>query len=127
MGLLRSAKGQSLVEFALVLGVLILMLMGIFDLGRAIYTYNVIANCAREGARAGIVDPTNVDAIVEAARSRAVALDADQLTVTVTQPGDNIIQVEVTYNFYAVTPLIAQFFGDGDCLTLRSIARMYIE
>lgn len=127
MGLWRSAKGQSLIEFALVLGVLILMLMGIFDFGRAIYAYNVIANCAREGARMGIVDPTNTDAIVEAAKSRAIALDAGELTVTVTQPESNVIQVEVTYNFYAVTPLITQLFGGGDCLTLRSIARMYIE
>ena len=127
MGLWRSAKGQSLIEFALVLGVLILMLMGIFDFGRAIYAYNVIANCAREGARMGIVDPTNTDAIVEAAKSRAIALDADELAVTVTQPESNVIQVEVTYNFYAVTPLITQLFGGGDYLTLRSMATMHIE
>jgi Flp pilus assembly protein TadG len=47
--------GQALVEFALVAPLLALMLMGATDLTRAFYTYIVLSNASREGARV-IVD-----------------------------------------------------------------------
>jgi hypothetical protein len=47
----RSDMGQSLVEFALVLPILILIIYGVFDLGRAFYGLVTIANASREGAR----------------------------------------------------------------------------
>ena len=49
-------RGQGLVEFALVFPVFILLLLGIFDLGRAVYAYNTIGDAAREGARVAIVN-----------------------------------------------------------------------
>jgi Flp pilus assembly protein TadG len=48
----RRERGQSLVEFCLVLIPFLLILMGIIDLGRGIYTYNGVAQAARELARA---------------------------------------------------------------------------
>ena len=49
------ARGQSLVEFALVLPVFLLCMFGIIDLGRVIWANNALANAAREGARFAIV------------------------------------------------------------------------
>ena len=57
-----------MVEFALVLPVLILLLVGIFDFGRAVYAFNTVNNAAREGVRLAIVDQ-NCDAIGQAASS----------------------------------------------------------
>ena len=51
--------GQALVEFALVFPVLVFVLFGIFDVGRAVYAYNTIANAAREGARIAAVNQLN--------------------------------------------------------------------
>jgi Flp pilus assembly protein TadG len=51
--MVRSERGQSLVELALVLPLLILLLSGMVDLGRAFYGYISITNGAREGARYG--------------------------------------------------------------------------
>jgi Flp pilus assembly protein TadG len=48
----RRERGQGLVEFSLVLIPFLLILMGIIDLGRGIYTYNGVAQAARELARA---------------------------------------------------------------------------
>ena len=45
------SRGQAMVEFALLSGVLFLMVMGIFDFGRAIAVYINIAEAAHEGAR----------------------------------------------------------------------------
>ena len=50
----RSA-GQALVEFSLVLPVFLVMLMGVVDVGRAIWAQNSLASAAREGARFAIV------------------------------------------------------------------------
>src|SRR3954452_2417577 len=45
-------RGQALVEFSLVLIPFLLILMGIIDLGRGIYTSNGVAQAARELGRA---------------------------------------------------------------------------
>ncbi len=47
----RNSRGQAMVEFALLAGLLFLLVMGIFDFGRAIAVYINIAEAAHEGAR----------------------------------------------------------------------------
>jgi hypothetical protein len=61
---IRSSKGATAVEFALILPVLLLILFGIIEFGLLLYNKAVITNASREGARAGIVyayreDPGN--------------------------------------------------------------------
>lgn len=50
-------RGQSLVEFSLVLVPFLILMMGVFDLGRAIYQMNGTAEAAREIARVTSVHP----------------------------------------------------------------------
>lgn len=47
----REQKGQSLVEFAMVVPFLLLVLVGTIELGRAYYSYNTLSKAVREGAR----------------------------------------------------------------------------
>jgi Flp pilus assembly protein TadG len=47
----RKSRGQAMTEFALLSGLMLLLLMGIFDFGRAIAAYINIAEAAHEGAR----------------------------------------------------------------------------
>lgn len=49
-------RGQALVEFAIVLPIMALIVFGLLDLGRAIYTYNTLAQSARQAARVAIVN-----------------------------------------------------------------------
>jgi hypothetical protein len=51
----RNERGQSLVEFVLILPVMILLLVGTFDLGHVVWTNDALANAAREAARYAIV------------------------------------------------------------------------
>jgi hypothetical protein len=44
-------RGQSLIEMTLLMPILILLIIGIVDLGRAYSSYIVITNASREGAR----------------------------------------------------------------------------
>jgi hypothetical protein len=49
-------RGQSLVEFALVLPIFLLLIMGVIDVGRYAYMSSTLSNAAREGARTGSVE-----------------------------------------------------------------------
>ena len=54
--LLRHDDGaQSMVEFALILPFLLLIITGVFDVGRAVWQENTLAYAAREGTRYAIV------------------------------------------------------------------------
>lgn len=59
-------RGQSLVEFALVIPVIILLVVGFFEIGRAVFAYNTLANAARQAVRVAAVnqvpDVTDCDA-----------------------------------------------------------------
>ncbi len=60
-------RGQSLVEFAIMLPVLVVVILGLFDMGRAVFVYNTLDQAARQANRMAIVDQ-------DAARVRASAI-----------------------------------------------------
>ena len=51
----RNERGVELVEFSLMLPILLVILAGLWDFGRAYRTYQAITNAAREGARLAVV------------------------------------------------------------------------
>jgi len=66
--LIGSHFGQSMVEFALILPLFVLVIIGIFDLGRAFFAFIAISNGAREGTRVYTFQPdkTTIDDITYA-------------------------------------------------------------
>jgi Flp pilus assembly protein TadG len=60
MTLRRRETGQGLVEFSLTIIVFLIILMGVFDFGMAIYKYNGVSQAARELARVTSVHPCAV-------------------------------------------------------------------
>jgi hypothetical protein len=71
----RGERSQSMVEFAIVAPLLLLLLFGIVDFGRIIYIYVTLNQAVNEGARAAIRDspllPTNAD-VENAVKQHAV-------------------------------------------------------
>ncbi|HVC35001.1 MAG TPA: TadE family protein, partial [Chloroflexota bacterium] len=59
----KKQRGQALVEMALVFPVFILLVMGILDLGRAVWQANTMAEAARQGARYAITAPSDCTGI----------------------------------------------------------------
>jgi Flp pilus assembly protein TadG len=59
----KALHGQSLVEFALVLPVLLLLTFGIIEFSLLLYDKAVITNASREGARVGIVAQDRTDLV----------------------------------------------------------------
>lgn len=138
-------SGQALVETALVLPLLLLLIVGLFDVGRAIWLSNTLASAVREGTRYGIVHgaqsgaptgpgsasytPPDTDTLITA-RVRTYATGVPStLTVLSTWPDGNAnrgsrIVVTATFPF---TPILSQvFIGSGLSITLRSSSTLVI-
>jgi len=54
-------RGQSLVEFALTIPIVMLLMVGLFDLGRVVFINNGLSDGARHGARHATTDPRDAD------------------------------------------------------------------
>jgi len=146
---LRSARGQSLVEFALVLPIFAILLFGIIDFGRYVFTANALNNGAREAARfASVVNRppecvglTRSACATTIAKSNAWGVPRNGITVTVSceryasggtksLPGvaacrtDDFLVVHTQSVFTLVTPLIGQLLGDQ---TITGDARVTVN
>jgi Flp pilus assembly protein TadG len=73
-----SGRGQALVEFALIVSLFVLVVVGIFEGGRAIYTYNALSNAVNEALREAIVHQN--DAAIEAEADRVLGGLANDTT-----------------------------------------------
>lgn len=99
----RRQSSQALIEFALISPVLLLLLFGIVDIGRAVFYYDTINHAAREGARAAVNAPsrlpTNAD-VLAAVRSQLVLAPVTepcpQGPVTAATPPSNAAWLYVT-------------------------------
>jgi Flp pilus assembly protein TadG len=135
----RRTRGQALVEFALVLPIFLVILFGIIDLGRYVYTANALGNGAREGARAAsvsirpspICDGLSRFACAEAVvgsqswgvpgaaitpavscwRAPAGSSALTEITSSSQCTTGDFLRVGTSTEFTLVTPLIAQFLG----------------
>jgi Flp pilus assembly protein TadG len=131
----RDDRGQALVEFALILPIFILLLVGLFDFGRAIYAFNTINQAARVAARLAIVDQTEAHLqAIGASSAASLGIDEDEVVVdfrdrttpdipgscTAAVDGDNnntdgivlcLAVVTVPYQYQAATPLIGSLVG----------------
>jgi len=86
----RGQSAQSLTEFALILPVLMLILLGVVDFGRVFYYWTSIANAAREGARYGITHPTAITSTCKADPSNVKYRVKQEAGSTVTLADSNI-------------------------------------
>ena len=110
--------GQSIIEFALVLPILLLVLFGITEFGRAIMVTNVLHTAAREGARLAVVSAVSdsgsvkarVETILDAANIDATEIkieyNAGEKTVKVTVESDfEVLSGGILDPFIGIIPL----------------------
>ena len=95
------ARGQSLVEFALVIPIVLLLMVGLFDLGRVVFVNNSLSDGARHGARHATTDPRadNYCALIDGAVPSATR---GQALSTYTVTYSTISASDVVTNSYLV-------------------------
>ena len=128
----RLSRGQSAVELALIASVFLLVLFGIIQLSRAVYSYNLVSYAARDATRYAIVHgsdsitPATSAAVKNFVLNESNGVDASQFTVATTWTPNNspssTVKVVVTYNFALSIP----FFGSVT-LPLSSTSQMVIS
>ena len=115
-------RGQSLVELALTLTLILTLLAGAVDLGSAFFSYVAIRDAAQEGALYGSIFPTGaIESRVRSTSSTPVDLsDVSKVTVSVSaippcSGGEVIVTVKYTYTL--IMPLIRAIIGPTITLT----------
>ncbi len=109
----RTQTGQGLVEFALALPVLMLILVGVLDLGRLAATYVVLTDAAREGARYGASTDGSATQIAQRIKGEVAGtivnynqMSAPVITCSPSCAVGNSVQVQVTYPFTFITTYV---------------------
>jgi len=84
MRIWKDHKGQSLVEFALILPILLILVLGAMDIGRLFFTKTVITNAAREGANHLAYHPADIAGMqaVIAQEANSSTLEYADLNIT---------------------------------------------
>ncbi|GAB2866314.1 TadE/TadG family type IV pilus assembly protein [Lentzea nigeriaca] len=108
-------RGATAVEVALLMPILLLLVMGIIDFGRALNAQVTLTQAAREGVRVAALKQPD-----PAGRTQTAATGLSGVGVAVTAcpstptPGSDA-QVQATYTFTFVTPIgdLAGMFGGG--------------
>jgi len=113
MGRWREKKGQSLVEFALLLPVLLIILLGLLDLGRAYYILVTLKDMASEGASYAAMHPADVWEIRQRASDGGGGLVTVVSSTISVEAGATTVTVTVPYSYNVLTPFINGLFPDG--------------
>ncbi len=127
MKIFRNKKGQSIVEAALILPVLLMILLMIFEIGRIFNADLIITQASREGARKAIVgaDDTEIANVISSAAS---TLAQDTMFIVITPrkddryPGD-AVTVEVQYKVKLYTPIISSMITNPFPISSKTVMR----
>lgn len=107
----RCEAGASAVEFAIIGGVLVMVLVGILDIGRVLWTQNQIDFLVDRAMRQLLIDPDLTAAELEAgARDGFIAGDPTALNLGLSSEtfgGDTYRVVEIEAPFTFFVPVIA--------------------
>jgi Flp pilus assembly protein TadG len=140
-----SERGQSLVETAMILPIVLLVAVGIFEFGRVFQTIQVMTNAAREGARVAVLPATTEDQVKarvkeylkagELGNWNTAAIDVDQ-SVNINLGGGasttgSLVTVDYPFSFMILNPVAKVVvqntkLGEG-VLTLTTSAEMRNE
>jgi PKD repeat protein len=141
----QKSRGQSLVEFALVLPVFLVFLAGALDLGRVFYANISLNNAAREGAFQAAKNPASFGAgqtcdasdrgkivcrVQLESRNSAITIADGDVSATCSNSCNaaygSTVTVKVKGSFQLVTPILSAIFG-GTTVPLNSAATAQIE
>ena len=129
----REEDGQSMVEFALILPIFLLILCGIIDFGWLFYNQLSLNNACREGARYAVVhtaenaDTHAIITHIENTTTTVFANDGVDITVTYSAPsdptsGDITVSLKADISFF--TPVLSTVLGKEKTITSTVIMKV---
>lgn len=135
----RGERGQTLTEFALVMPLVLILLLGIVEFGRYYHMRLTLRHGVREATRFAITgreltdgDTGNPLSRVESIRSvilqqsRGVAIDLDRIAIDPADGGgpEDMVRIAVTYRYNVITPVFQKLLpGGGVEFTVATVMR----
>lgn len=116
----NAQKGQSLTEMAISMVILLVLVAGVFDVGRAIFTYLSMRDAAQEGAAYASIEPTDCTEIINRTSANledftAIDVFLNGTTCASATPMDacagHEARVTIQLNFPMTMPFIGTFIG----------------
>ena len=136
-------RGSAMVETAIAIPILLVLMVGIFEVGRAYETWQVLTNAAREGARMSVTpgsSQSNTTALVrqymangqltKSATAVVVVNQGASIDVNGTPVSASAVTVDYPFEFIMLQPvvrLVAPGATVGGPLTMRTTAIMRNE
>ena len=135
----KEPRGQSLVELAISLMIILLLLLGAVEFSLALFQYVTIRDAAQEGAIYGSINPTDNSGI----QYRAVATASDvlpQLTINdvdvtingndcegTTSGSPNSITVTITFAHPITFPVVGPMIGSNTINLTASVTNTILQ
>ncbi len=124
------SKGQSLVETAIIIPIILLLVFGVIDFGLIFNNYILITNASREGARKASIGGTDSE-VIQVVKNMTSTLELSDMTINVTPSYSTRnygvqVKVEIKYKARLITPIINRFFPGG-VANLRAESIMRVE
>jgi Flp pilus assembly protein TadG len=136
-------RGSAMVETAICIPLLLVLMVGIFEVGRAYETWQVLTNAAREGARAAVMptsDPNNTRELIrqymangQLVNSATAVVNIDEgasINVNGTAVSASLVTVDYPFTFIMLQPivrLVSPGATVGGPITMRATAVMRNE
>jgi Flp pilus assembly protein TadG len=119
-------RGTAAVEFAAVLPLFVLLMMGTIEFGRMVMVQQILTNAAREGARTAILGGSSVSAAEQRVQDYLTGAGLPTASVSVTpdpataQAGE-AITVSVQLSFESVSWLSEPMFLAGETMAANCV------
>ena len=139
----KRERGQAMVETAIAIPSLLVLMVGIFEVGRAYEHWQVLTNAAREGARMAVTPSSTVPTttalvrqymadgqLTKSAAANVVVNKSSSITVNGTAVSASAVVVDYPFEFIMLQPivrLVAPGATVGGPLTMRATAIMRNE
>ena len=139
----KGERGSAMVEAAITIPLLLMLMVGIFEVGRAYETWQVLTNAAREGARMSVTpssSPATTTALIRKymadgqlnnASTAVVAVNkSSSITVNGTAVSASQVTVDYPFQFIMLQPvvrLVSPSATVGGPITMRATAVMRNE
>ncbi len=124
------SRGQSLVETAIILPIVLLLVMGIIEFGLLFNNYILISNASREGARKASLGGTDSE-VIQTIQNMTTSLNLSNMTITISPDYSSRrhgaeVQVAINYRSPLITPIIDNLFPGG-VAELKNASIMRVE
>lgn len=128
MKVFKDKKGQSIVEAAMIIPIILIIFMGIFEFGRIFNTYLIITNASREGARRAAVGGADID-IINTIYATTSTLDPSAMQITITPSATNRLSgaqatIDIKYSLPLIFPVVSSIAPNPLPLEAKTVMRV---